>query len=615
MNYIEYIRSLDYEDLEKFAGKIRNYIIEVVSKNGGHLASNLGVVELTLALYRVFDPYRDYIIWDTSHQTYTHKLLTGRWELFPTIRKFGGLSGYTNIFETKYDRFGAGHVGTAIAAALGIEKALKLNGENSNVLVVIGDGALTSGESLEALNQIKTLNSKIKIIINNNSMSISKNVGALSHFLEKMRTSKIYLDAKKTMKSRLSKGVEKELKKLRDALKVSLTGEDFFESLGLKHFGPLNGHNLKELEDEFKRIKDYEYPSVITVNTVKGKGFEISELDPEMYHSAAKFDISSGTFVKESGIISYSEAFGKTLAKVAEKDEKIVAITAAMKKGTGLFEFAKKFPERFFDLGITEQMCVTFAGGLATLGLKPIFAVYSTFLQRGFDQIIHDIALQKLPVIFAIDRAGVVGEDGPTHHGVFDIAYMRMIPNVKIYAPKNIQDLMGTLYTLLNKELSGPVAIRYPRDYEFGKFEELYDKIKMIDLDKWEILNFGKEVAIVATGYPTMGALNVAKKNNWTLVFARSIKPVDEEVIEWVFENHRVVFSVEEGVKAGGFGEELLNFGKVEILAIEDEFVTHGTRKQLLKLLKLDENGIEERIKEVFERRSIYEDANRIWRT
>ncbi|RDI92515.1 1-deoxy-D-xylulose-5-phosphate synthase [Thermosipho africanus Ob7] len=613
MDYISYIRRMDYDELENFAEHIREYIIDVISKNGGHLASNLGVVELTLALYRVYNPYEDFIIWDTGHQTYTHKLLTGRWDLFSTIRRFNGLSGYTNIFESYVDRFGAGHVGTAISAALGIEQALRLNNSSANVVVVIGDGALTSGQSLEALNQIKTLNSKIKIIVNNNSMSISKNVGALSHLFDKLRSSKVYLETKKTLKKSMSFELKNELKRIRDAIKVSISGEDFFEGLGLKHFGPVDGHNLKELEDELKRIKDYDYPTILTVNTVKGKGFENSEVDPESFHSAGKFDVSSGVFIKSKGIISYSEAFGKMLTKIAEKDEKVVAITAAMKSGTGLNEFAKRFPERFFDLGITEQMCVTFAGGMSTLGFKPVFAVYSTFLQRGFDQIIHDIALQNLPVIFAIDRAGVVGEDGPTHHGVFDIAYLKMIPNMKIYAPMDIQDLLNIMHTVFKFNIDGPVAIRYPRDYEFGKFEELYDKIRLVDLDKWQILNEGKDIAIIATGYPTKSALSVAKRNGWTLVYARSVKPIDTETLSWVFENHEEVFSIEEGVINGGFGESLSRYGKIRILGIEDRFVPHGSRKELLKILMLDEEGIENQIKGVIERRKNYEDSNRTW--
>ncbi|HCF38677.1 MAG TPA: 1-deoxy-D-xylulose-5-phosphate synthase [Thermosipho africanus] len=613
MDYISYIRRMDYDELENFAEHIREYIIDVISKNGGHLASNLGVVELTLALYRVYNPYEDFIIWDTGHQTYTHKLLTGRWDLFSTIRRFNGLSGYTNIFESYVDRFGAGHVGTAISAALGIEQALRLNNSSANVVVVIGDGALTSGQSLEALNQIKTLNSKIKIIVNNNSMSISKNVGALSHLFDKLRSSKVYLETKKTLKKSMSFELKNELKRIRDAIKVSISGEDFFEGLGLKHFGPVDGHNLKELEDELKRIKDYDYPTILTVNTVKGKGFENSEVNPESFHSAGKFDVSSGVFIKSKGIISYSEAFGKMLTKIAEKDEKVVAITAAMKSGTGLNEFAKRFPERFFDLGITEQMCVTFAGGMSTLGFKPVFAVYSTFLQRGFDQIIHDIALQNLPVIFAIDRAGVVGEDGPTHHGVFDIAYLKMIPNMKIYAPMDIQDLLNIMHTVFKFNIDGPVAIRYPRDYEFGKFEELYDKIRLVDLDKWQILNEGKDIAIIATGYPTKSALSVAKRNGWTLVYARSVKPIDKETLSWVFENHEEVFSIEEGVINGGFGESLSRYGKIRILGIEDRFVPHGSRKELLKILMLDEEGIENQIKGVIERRKNYEDSNRTW--
>lgn len=610
MDYLSKIRKMSYKELKVFAKQIREYIIDVISKNGGHLASNLGTVELTLALYRVFDPFQDYIIWDTGHQTYTHKLLTGRWELFTTIRKLNGISGYTNIYESQADRFGAGHVGTSIAAALGIEQGLRLEGKEANVVVVIGDGALTSGEALEALNQIKTLDSKIKIIINNNSMSISKNVGALSNFFDRLRTSKIYTEMKNVIKRTVRGSLEEELKRLKEALKVSITGDDFFEALSIKHLGPVNGHNLKELEDVFRRIKDYDYPVAVTVNTIKGKGFHLSEWNPEDYHSAGKFDTSSGEFLKSPGFISYSEAFGKTLSKIAEKDEKVVAITAAMVKGTGLSEFAVNFPDRFFDLGITEQTCVTFAGGLARVGYKPVFAVYSTFLQRGFDQLIHDIALQNLPVIFAIDRAGLVGEDGPTHHGVFDISYLRMIPNMKIYAPRDIQDLINTLWTLFKFPLEGPVAIRYPRDSELGDFNEFYDKIKVIDLSKWEILNEGSKVAIIATGTITRNALNVAIKNGWTLVFARNIKPLDHETLQEIFKTHKYVFTVEEGALIGGFGESLNKYGDVKNIGIPDKFISHGSRKELLKLVDLDENGIEKQIFERIERRSMYENTD-----
>jgi 1-deoxy-D-xylulose-5-phosphate synthase len=610
VDYLSKIRKMSYKELKVFAKQIREYIIDVISKNGGHLASNLGTVELTLALYRVFDPFQDYIIWDTGHQTYTHKLLTGRWELFTTIRKLNGISGYTNIYESQADRFGAGHVGTSIAAALGIEQALRLEGKEANVVVVIGDGALTSGEALEALNQIKTLDSKIKIIINNNSMSISKNVGALSNFFDRLRTSKIYTEMKNVIKRTVRGSLEEELKRLKEALKVSITGDDFFEALSIKHLGPVNGHNLKELEDVFRRIKDYDYPVAVTVNTIKGKGFHLSEWNPEDYHSAGKFDTSSGEFLKSPGFISYSEAFGKTLSKIAEKDEKVVAITAAMVKGTGLSEFAVNFPDRFFDLGITEQTCVTFAGGLARVGYKPVFAVYSTFLQRGFDQLIHDIALQNLPVIFAIDRAGLVGEDGPTHHGVFDISYLRMIPNMKIYAPRDIQDLINTLWTLFKFPLEGPVAIRYPRDSELGDFNEFYDKIKVIDLSKWEILNEGSKVAIIATGTITRNALNVAIKNGWTLVFARNIKPLDHETLQEIFKTHKYVFTVEEGALIGGFGESLNKYGDVKNIGIPDKFISHGSRKELLKLVDLDENGIEKQIFERIERRSMYENTD-----
>ncbi|MFN4200626.1 1-deoxy-D-xylulose-5-phosphate synthase [Fervidobacterium gondwanense] len=610
-NLIQKIREMSYEELEKFADEIRRYMIEVTSANGGHLASNLGTVELTLALYRIFDPYKDYIIWDTGHQAYTHKLLTGRWNEFKTLRTYGGISGFTNIFESPVDRFGAGHVGTSISAALGIEKALKLKGEKANVVVVIGDGALTSGQALEALNQVKAQHSKIKIILNSNGMSISKNVGGLSMLLESLRTSKIYVTIKERIKHGMSENVEFELRKIREALKVALVGEDFFESLGLKHFGPVDGHDIKSLEEAFKQIKDYPYPTVLTVFTIKGKGYPHSEENPTKYHGVEKFDPDSGVFEKPQAAYSYSELFGKILTKIAEKDDKIIALTAAMPDGTGLTQFAKQFPERFIDLGITEQSVVTYAGGLATMGYKPVVAIYSTFLQRAYDQIIHDIALQNLNVIFAIDRAGLVGTDGPTHHGVFDIAYLRPIPNVKILTPLSGQDLANTLYTILtnSSEYTGPIAIRYPRDTEFGNLDEICGKIEKINPFSWQILNEGKDIALLVVGTLAEKYLEISKRNNWTLIGVRSVKPLDEQLLRHIISTHSHIFTVEEGSLSGGFGEsvskylncqaEISNKPYIYNIGIPDEFITHGPRGKLLELVGLDSSSVERRVREI----------------
>ncbi|MEN3043030.1 MAG: 1-deoxy-D-xylulose-5-phosphate synthase [Fervidobacterium sp.] len=614
---IDKIRKMNYDELYKFANQIREYMISVISQNGGHLASNLGTVELTLALYRVFDPFDDYIIWDTGHQTYTHKLLTGRWEEFKTLRKLGGISGFTSIFESEVDRFGAGHVGTSIAAALGIEKALKLEGKKANVLVIIGDGALTSGQALEALNQVKSQNSKIKIILNSNGMSISKNVGGLSMLLETLRTSKIYLTLKERIKKGMNDNVEFELKKIREALKVALIGEDFFESIGLKHFGPVDGHDLKILEEAFKQIKDYPYPTVLTVFTVKGKGYIHSETNPTRYHGVEKFDPDSGDFDKPENTFSYSEVFGRVITKLAKDDTKIVVLTAAMPDGTGLSTFAKSFPERLIDLGITEQSVVTYAGGLALMGYKPVVAIYSTFLQRAYDQIVHDIALQNLNVLFAIDRAGLVGTDGPTHHGVFDIAYLRSIPRLKILTPINASDLVSMLYAVLTQreKYKGPIAIRYPRDVEFGNLDldKICDKIEHEDPFKWKILVKGKNIALLSVGTITQEYIEMCKRNDYTLVGVRSVKPFDEQVLENVVHEHNFVFTIEEACLLGGFGEGLTHYYvnnlawkypevKITNLGIPDEFIQHGTRKELLKLVGLDSKSVEIIVKETVEK-------------
>ncbi len=597
---IEKLKEMSYGELDSLAKEIREYMISVISKNGGHLASNLGVVELTLALYRVFNPYEDYIIWDTGHQTYVHKLLTDRWEQFPTIRTFGGLSGFTNLSEHFVDRFGTGHVGTSIAAALGIEKALKLSGKRANVVVIIGDGALTSGQALESLNQIHSQNSKIKIILNSNGMSIAPNVGGISNILNALRTSKIYLKLKETVKVGLDQYAELELRKFRESIKGALIGEDIFEALGLKHFGPVDGHDIPFLEKALKMIKDYPYPAVFTVFTIKGKGFSYSEDNPVSFHSAEKFDPDTGIFDKPKNSINYSEIVGKTLVEIGKNNDKVIVLTAAMPDGTGTNYFQKEFPNRFVDLGITEQSVVTYAGGLATLGYKPVVAIYSTFLQRAYDQIIHDIALQNLDVFFVIDRAGIVGTDGPTHHGVFDIAYLRSIPNMKILTPIDAHDLANILYSCIG-QLKGPTACRYPRGYEFGNFEEIYGKIEKVDPFKWVVLNKGEKIALFAVGTLAKKYLEICKKNNWTLVAVRSVKPLDLETLFDSIQNVEIVATAEDGVIYGGFGESIYRYlagKKIINFGIEDIFVAHGKREELMKSVKLDPDSIEKHLKE-----------------
>ncbi|KAF2958108.1 1-deoxy-D-xylulose-5-phosphate synthase [Thermotoga sp. Ku-13t] len=603
---IDQLKDARIEDLERFAELIRKRIIDVVSQNGGHLASNLGVVELTLALYKVFDPRENIIVWDTSHQCYAHKLLTYRWEEFSTLRKLGGISGFNSIKENALDRFGAGHAGTAIAAALGIEKGLKLLGEKKNVIVVLGDGALTNGETLESLNQLKSLNSKLKIVLNDNGMSISKNVGALSEAFAKLRTSQVYVMFKNLVKKVLSasptgKNLEEELRRFREGLKQFIQGIDFFEALGLKHIGPVDGHDLKLLVELFERIKDYDYPVVVHVVTQKGKGYKPAEENCVFFHSPPKFDPESGEPVVREGWLSYSDVFGETLVRLARKDKRLFAITAAMPDGTGLRKFSEAFPDRFVDLGITEQSCVTFAAGLASAGFRPVVAIYSTFLQRAYDQIIHDVALQNLNVIFAVDRAGLVGEDGPTHHGVFDIAFFRTVPNSRIFAPCCLQELINVLRSVVEMDIKGVVAIRYPRQAEEGNFDDMWKKSVLIDPFRWEIVREGKNVAILAVG--TM-VQNVLKANlDATVVYVRCVKPLDETMLERVAETHELIVTVEEGIISGGFGESVLNYlnrkdwrRSILLIGINDEFVPHGSREELLKLKGLDPEGIRERV-------------------
>ncbi|MDN5337864.1 MAG: 1-deoxy-D-xylulose-5-phosphate synthase [Thermotogaceae bacterium] len=604
------IKRMTISELKELAKEIRKYIIEVTFKNSGHLASNLGTVELTLALYKVFDFEKDHLIWDTSHQAYTHKIITKRAESFRTLRTFGGISGYTSIFESPFDRFGAGHAGTSIAAALGIEMGLRKLNDNSNVVAVVGDGALTSGMVWESLNQLSQLNSRMKIILNNNGMSINKSVGALSKFLTNIRMRKNYIHLKEDISHLLEdlklEGLGNFLVRLRDGTKHLILGSNVFEDLEIKYFGPIDGHDLEEMIDVFENVKAINnHPLIVDVITVKGKGFEEAEKNPTVYHGVEIKGVSDDT----EELTTYSKTFGKCLEDLAKEDDKIVAVVAAMAEGTGLGPFFKKYPDRAFDLGITEPSCVTFAGGLATKGFKPVVAIYSTFLQRAFDQIVHDIALQNLNVVFAIDRAGIVGKDGPTHHGMFDISYLRLIPNVKILSPASPKELEMCLKKIFETKIEGPIAIRYPREetsYRFG-FEQNYEEFNPF---KWQKVFEAPEskVAILAVGSMVERAVKAARKLlekgvKITVYNCRAVKPLDFETLRYIIDEFDKIVTVEENVLNGGFGEsvnrELMNHNK-EILniGIGDRFVTHGEREELLELIGLSADKIYEKVDE-----------------
>ncbi len=628
---IKRIRKASIEELNAYAEEIRNYIIDTVSCNGGHLASNLGTVELTLALYHVFDfPETDTLVWDTGHQTYTHKIITERKEAFKTIRKKDGLSGYTNIFESKYDSFGAGHVGTSIAAALGFDRAKRLSGEQGEVISVIGDGALTSGNALEALNQVTGQNSKMKIIINDNGMSISDNVGSFANNLSLIRTSKGYNNFKKQMKKFLNethlKGLEALLEWMRDSLKHNLIPTSIFEAMGFKYLGPIDGHDIEALIRVFSNLNEgYKKPVVLHVHTRKGYGLDYAERKPSVYHGIGPIQKENGQSKNKENKLSYSDAFGYTLAKYARRDDKLVAITSAMDIGTGLYHFKALENGRFFDLGITEQSSLTFAGAMALKGYHSVYAVYATFLQRSYDQIIHDIALQKIPLLVGIDRAGLVGSDGPTHHGTFDIAMLNAIPEVELLTPDSIRNMVKILNFLANEEwnVDKPIFIRYPREKEDVSYEEIDLIISENEVKnpyEWEKIRFHEdmnadmEMIIFSVGTMTNLFRENAESIDFplTLISVSSIKYFDEDAIRSVFKNKtkKILMTVEEGVRVGGFGEHFISLMNKKyshqilsatVFAI-DGFVTHGTRSELLKETGLTFDMIYKEIKKTMDK-------------
>lgn len=617
----EDLKAFHIEELKILAEEIRNVIIERVSINGGHLSPNLGVVELTIALHYVFSSPSDKIVWDVGHQSYTHKLLTGRYKDFHTLRRHGGISGFPRISESPHDAFGTGHSSTSISAALGIIEAwniIKKSQIPNKVIAVIGDGALTSGIAFEGMNHAGHLKKGLIIILNDNEMSISPNVGAISAYLSKVLTSTFYKKFKKETKAilegipKIGGAVAKIAEKAEGSMKGFFLPGGLFEDMGFNYLGPIDGHNISLLIETLNNIKDTNEPTLVHVVTKKGKGYKFSEDDPCIYHSVGPFDVNIGIRKEEKidGVDShklegyyctYSDIFGKSLLEIAEEDERIVAITAAMTEGTGLSIFKERFPDRFYDVGIAEPHAVIFAAGLASQGLRPVVAIYSTFLQRAYDEIIHDVCLQNLPVVFAIDRAGIVGEDGATHQGLFDISFLRHIPNLLFMAPKDGDELNAMLR--LAVQCNRPSAIRYPR----GKVQNLEGRTQIaeINIGKAEVLMEGEDAVIIAIGNTTFPSLKAAEMlTNEGLsvgvVNARFIKPLDEELIVSVAKKTRKIITVEENVLAGGFGGAVLeclnkarlNNISVKMIGIDDMFVEHGSQELLRKQYGLDEEGI-----------------------
>lgn len=611
VNSPEDIKKLNTKEMEELAEEIRQFLIESISKTGGHLASNLGVVELTLALHKVFDSPKDKLIWDVGHQSYVHKIITGRKDDFKTLRQLDGLSGFPKENESEHDIFDTGHSSTSISVGLGIACARDIKREDFNVVSVIGDGSITGGMALEAINHLGYLNKKMIIILNDNEMSIDKNVGGMSRYL-----SSIIRNAKANqVKDQIEKifsmtktgnYIYKKADKFKDGIISKFTPQDceLFESFGIKYYGPIDGHNMKELVDILNKAKNKKGPVLLHVITKKGKGYKFAEQKPDKYHGVSKFNIEEG--LKSSSSESISSHVGKKLVKMADEDESIVAITAAMPSGTGLNHFSVSYPYRYYDVGIAEQHATTFAAGLAKEGMKPYFAVYSSFLQRGYDQIIHDISITKKNVTFLIDRAGLVGNDGETHHGVFDLSYLNIVPNITVMAPKDSKEL--DLMMDLSAQINGPVAIRYPRGNTYNINKGSYDEIK---LGTYEVLEQGSDVLVLAIGNMVKKALSVRdillKENiNPTIVNARFLKPMDEELLSELLKTHSKVVTIEDNIVSGGFGSRINKFiidnnynVKIENIGIPDKFVEHGSVDELCATIGMSDEQIADRIKKL----------------
>ncbi len=593
-----------YEDqLPQLATEMRQYLIETLAPIGGHLGAGLGVVELTIALHYLFDSPRDKIVWDVGHQAYPHKILTGRLSGIPTIRQKDGLCGFTKRSESEHDPFGAGHASTSISAAYGMACGRDLSGEHNNVIAVIGDGALTGGMAFEALNHAGARNNNMLVILNDNEMSIAPNVGAMSSYLARIITGKPYTQAKDTARRILNKlpGALDAAKRVEEHVKGMITPGTLFEEMGFRYIGPIDGHDFEHLLPTLANCKELSGPMLLHTITKKGFGFSPAEEDPETWHGLGPYSVQTGKPHKSEGKPpSYTEVFAETLADLAEADDRIVAITAAMPGGTGLSRFARRHPERCFDVGIAEQHAVTFAGGLSVVGKRPFVTIYSTFLQRAYDQIIHDICIQNLPVTFCMDRAGIVGADGATHTGMFDIAFMRSLPNMTVMAPKDEAELKHMLATALT--INGPVAIRYPRGNGYGV--ELA-KPDVLPVGKAEVLENGEDGLIIAVGNRVRDALSAVETlrqqdgRAFTLLNLRFIKPLDEKTIRSHLKTDKPLVIIEEGVAQGGIGEQVAALaltsgwhGPFIHIAMPDTFPAHGTQAEILHDLKLDAEGI-----------------------
>lgn len=605
INAPEDVKNLNLQEKKQLAEEIRKYILEIVSKNGGHLASNLGVVELTIALHSVFNEPKDKIVWDVGHQTYVHKILTGRREQLKNIRKLGGIAGFPKTKESAYDCFNTGHSSTSISAALGMARARDLKGEDNSVIAVIGDGALTGGMAIEALNDAGFSKCKMTVILNDNEMSISPNIGGLNMFLSKLRTKKLYTASNISGKKIISKipiigkPTVKIVQRFKRSIKQLIIPKMFFEDIGFTYLGPVDGHNIEQLENILKLSKQVDTPVLIHVLTKKGKGYRIAEENPDKFHATGPFDLETGEPKKAKGM-DYSKVFGNKLVEMAEKNEKIVAITASMKDGTGLTKFQKQFPKRFFDIGIAEQHAITLAAGMATQGLIPVVPIYSSFYQRAYDQVIHDIAIQNLHVVLCVDRAGIVGADGETHQGLLDMAFFRIVPNLTIMAPKDFREFEDMLEFAIN--YNGPIVIRYPRGGEDKNVK--FEKHEKIETGKAEIIkDFKKDnnknqkkITIIAIGKMVSRAMNVAKSeekvgNDVCIINARFLKPLDKESILKRLKQSNKVIIIEDGTRINGLStavKEIIAEEKmlldVETQAYPDEFIQHGTVEQLEKI-------------------------------
>lgn len=603
------IRSLTDSQLNKLACDLRDEIIKTVAKNGGHLAPNLGVVELTLAIHKVFDTTVDKLVFDVGHQCYVHKLLTGRYKDFHTLRQYQGLAGFPRCSESIHDAFGTGHSSTSISAALGLALARDLNRQDHAVLAVIGDGALTGGMAFEALNHVGHLGTNLIVILNDNEMSIGENVGGLAKYLTRIRTDPKYTRGKDEIESLLNKlpmgkRVLKIAERLKDSFKYLLVPGVLFEELGFTYLGPIDGHNIKDMVDTLQHAKSCQGPVLVHVITQKGKGYRPAEENPDLFHGVGPFDPATGQVIKSSTTPTYTKIFSDTLLKLAAQDDKILAITAAMTGGTGLGPFAKQYPERFFDVGIAEQHAVTMASALAMGGYKPVVAIYSTFLQRAYDQVLHDVCIQNLPVVLAIDRAGIVGDDGATHQGLFDISFLRSIPNLTIMAPKDENELQHMLKTAIDHP--GPCAVRYPRGSGLGC--ELDDRPMALPIGQAEVLRRGADITLVAVGNMVAVAEQAARELaimgvQATVINARFIKPLDEECIVHYADQTKNVLTIEEHVLAGGFGSAVMELleahgikgVQVTRLGIPDEFVEHGNPSIMRKQYGLTPQNVVQR--------------------